>query len=113
MMLYTTIQLLFIYFKIARIHKKEEECTAFWKVQHSIVAFVTLLIFIYAFSHWAWYEVLVVSFLSFVFAGMLIAAVQLGIFVDGKPLFGMKHVYKNSIYLTLVLCALCILLWIV
>ncbi len=112
-MVYMTIQLLFIYFKIARVHKKEEECTSFWKVQHSIVALVALLSFIYAFSHWAWYVVLLVSFLSFVIAGMLIAAVQLGIFVDGKPLFGMKAVYKNSIYLTLVLCGLCVLLWIV
>ena len=110
-MIYVMIFLTFIYFKIARVHKKEEECTTFWKVQHSIVALVALLTFIYAFSHWVWYEVLVVSFLSFVLAGMLIAAVQLGIFVDGKPLLGMKHVYKNSIYLTLVLCCLCAIVY--
>ncbi len=113
MMLYMTIQLLFIYFKIARVHKKEEEINLFWKVQHSIVALAALLTFIYAFSHWTWYVVIVVSLLSFVIAAMLITAVQLGIFVDGKPLFGMKAVYKYSIYLTLLLCCLSMLLWIV
>jgi len=113
MTLYITIQLLFIYFKIARVHYKEEECTRFWKVQHGIVALVALLTFIYAFSHWAWYMVLLVSFFSFVIAAMIVVAVQLGIFVDGKPLLGMKAVYHNSIYLTLLLCGLCVLLWIV
>lgn len=112
MMLYITIQLLLIYFKIARIHKKEEECTRLWKIQHGIVALVAVLSYFYAFNHWAWYVVLLLSFLSFVIAGMLIAAVQLGIFVDGKPLFGMKDVYKNSIYLVLILCIFSAIVWV-
>jgi len=104
--------LLFVYFKIARIHIKEEACTSLWKIQHGIVAFVAVVIYFYAFNHWAWYVVLLISLLSFVFAGMLIAAVQLGIFVDGKPLFGMKDVYKNSSYFVLILCALSAIVWV-
>ncbi len=112
MTLYITIQLLFIYFKIARVHYKEEECTRFWKVQHAIVLLVAFLTFIYAFSHWAWYMVLLVSFLSFVIAAMIVVAVQLGIFIDGKPLLGMKAVYDNSLYLIRLLCILCVIVWI-
>ena len=111
MMLYLMIVLIFIYFKIARVHKKEEKLDLFWKLQHLVVSVVAVSTFFYAFNHIAWYMLLIVSLLSFMMAGMLITAVQLGIFVDGKPLFGMHNVYKNTIYLTLLLCCFSLLLW--
>jgi len=110
-MLYLMILLIFIYFKIARVHKKEEKLDFFWKLQHLLVSIVALSTLFYALNHIAWYILLLVSVLSFIVAGMLIAAVQLGIFVDGKPLFGMHNVYKNTIYLTLLLCCFSLLLW--
>ena len=112
-MLYVTILLIFLYLKIARVHKKEENLTLLWKLQHTLVLIVTLLTYIYALNHMVWYMLLLVSLFSFVIAGMLITAVQLGIFVDGKPIFGMHKVYKNTIYLTLLLCFLCMVLWLV
>ncbi len=111
MMLYIMILLIFIYFKIARVHAKEEKGDLFWKLQHVLVSIVALLTFVCALNHIAWYMLILVSLLSFMMAGVLITAVQLGIFVDGKPLFGMHKVYKNTIYLTLLLCSLCVILW--
>jgi len=113
MMLYLMILLIFIYFKIARVHKKEETLDLFWKLQHVMVSIVALLTFVYAINHITWYILVLLAVLSFMIAGMLITAVQLGIFVDGKPLFGMHKVYKNTIYLTLLLCILGTALWIV
>ena len=110
MMLYITIQFIFLYFKIARVHRKEEKLNLFWKIQHTLVFIVAVLTFVYAINHMEWYVLVLVSLLSFIIAGILITAVQLGIFVDGKPLFGMHKVYKNTIYLTLLLCSLCVVL---
>jgi hypothetical protein len=110
-MIYITILVIFIYFKIARVHKKEEKLTSFWKVQHFIVFTLSLLTYIYAFNHVTWYVLFLVSLISFVLAAMLITAVQLGIFVDGKPLFGMHTVYKNTYYLTVLLCFLSVMVW--
>ena len=110
-MLYIMIPLIFIYFKIARVHNKEERLTLLWKVQHILVLIVTIFTYTYAVNHMAWYMLFLVSFLSFIIAAMLITAVQLGIFVDGKPIFGMNKVYKYTIYLTLLLSLLCMLLY--
>jgi len=111
-MLYLMIFLIFLYFKIARIHNKEEKSNLFWKLQHLVVATVTILTYTYAFNHIAWYAIIIVSFLSFISAAMLIAAVQLGIFIDGKPLFGIEKVYKNTVYLALFLVFFSAILWI-
>ncbi|SFV67853.1 hypothetical protein MNB_SV-14-423 [hydrothermal vent metagenome] len=100
------IPLIFIYFKIARVHNKEERLTLLWKAQHILVLIVAVFTYIYAFNHMAWYILLLVSFLSFIMASMLITAIQLGIFVNGKPLFGMNKVYKYTNYLTLLLYVL-------
>ena len=110
-MLYITILFLFIYFKIVRVHNKEEKVDLFWKLQHLLISVVALSTLFYAFNHISWYMLLLVSLLSFMMAAMLITGVQLGIFVDGKPLFGMHNVYKNTIYLTLLLCILGTALW--
>ena len=112
-MLYVMLPLIFLYFKIARVHKKEEKLNLFWKIQHILVFIVALLTFVYAINHMEWYMLVLVSLVSFIVAGILITAVQLGIFVDGKPLLGMHIVYKNTIYLVVLLCFLCALLWIV
>lgn len=108
-----TILVIFIYFKIARVHKKEEKLTAFWKVQHLIVLVLSVTTYIYAFNYMSWTMVLLASVFSFILAAMLITAVQLGIFVDGKPLFGMHTVYKHTHYLTLLLCFLSVMVWII
>lgn len=113
MTLYITILLIFLYFKIARVHKKEEKLTLFWKIQHIVVFIVAIFTYIYAFKHMELYLLVLLSFLSFIVSAMIITAIQLGIFIDGKPLFGMKKVYDSTIYLTAILCCLSIILWIV
>ena len=112
MMIYIMILLIFIYFKIARVHYKEEKLTLLWKIQHIIVAITAVSTYIYAFTHISWYLILIVSFLSFLASAMLITAIQLGIFVDGKPLFGMDKVYKNTIFITLFLICLSVIIYI-
>jgi len=111
-MIYIMIFLIFIYFKIARVHYKEEKSNLLWKVQHFTVAIIAILTYTYAFSHTTWLSILIASLFSFISAGLLITAVQLGIFIDGKPLFGMDKVYKNTIYLTLLLACMSAILWI-
>ncbi len=111
-MIFLTILLIFIYFKIARVHKKEEKITPYWIAQHTIFAIATISIYLYAFISFAWYSVLIASFISLIIASMLITAIQVGIFIEGKPLFGLKDIYKSNIYLLLVIVFLSIILWV-
>jgi len=76
MMSYVILPLIFLYFKIARVHKKEEKLNLVWKIQHILVFIVALLTFVYAINHMEWYVLVLVSLLSFIIAGIIITAVQ-------------------------------------
>jgi len=94
MLFYITLFLIFFYFKLARVHKKEERLTNIIVVQHSIVAVTTLLLYRYGFEHNSLLAVLIFSFLFFIVAALMVTAVQVGIFVEGKPLFGIGLLFK-------------------
>lgn len=103
--------LLFLYFKIAHVHKKEEKVGVFVWVQHGVVALTALALFGFGFLHTAWYGVLGLSFLFFIIASMIITAVQVGIFIDGKPAFGLSHIYKITPLITVTLLFITLYLW--
>ncbi len=112
MLTFFVLLLIFLYFKIARVYNKQESKSNIIYIQHAIVAISAFLIFAYAFSHFAWYIVLIMSIISFIIAGLAITAVQVGIFIDGKPLIGIGSIFKHIYILTalIVLCSAILLL---
>jgi len=106
MLFYSTLFLLLLYFKIARIHKKEEKSTLVMNLQHILVLLSAFSLFAYGFTHHSWYLVLVISFLFFIISTLLVTVIQLGIFIDGKPQFGISKMYLFLPILTFSIMAL-------
>lgn len=100
MLQFTALLLVFVYFKIARVHKKEETMTTAFIVQHIIVLLASLFLFYHAFMTYSWYTVVLLSLLFFIMASLMVTVIQLGIFVEGKPLFGLSRLYKYLPLLT-------------
>ncbi|WP_297439873.1 hypothetical protein [Sulfurimonas sp.] len=111
MLFYTTLFLAFLYFKIARVYKKEEAQNKTMLIQNIIVAFAVVVLFAYGFTHEVWYEVLLVSYLYFILAALVVAAVQLGIFIDGKPFIKISHLYKSLALLGMLISFADVYLW--
>ena len=99
MLQFITIFLIFLYFKIARVHKKEEKLDTKFLIQHIVVAIGAFVFYGYVFSNGHYVSAVIESFLSFILAAMAITAVQVGIFVDGKPFIGLSKIYKYSFLL--------------
>ena len=99
MLLYIDLFLVFVYFKLARVHKKEEKVTNIVKTSHLIVALVTIKLYVEAILKYNFLEVAGISFLFFIIAALMITAVQVGIFIEGKPLIGIGKLYKTIPYL--------------
>ena len=100
MFTFIVLLLIFLYFKIARVYNKQETKSNAIYAQHGIVALCAFLVFAYAFNHLAWYIVLAISLISFIVAGLAITAIQIGVFIDGKPLFGVSSIFKYIYVLT-------------
>ncbi len=100
MFTFLVLLLIFLYFKIARVYNKQESKSNVIYIQHAIVALCAFLVFAHAFSYFAWYSVFMMSLISFIIAGLAITAVQVGIFVDGKPLLGVSSIFKYLYLLT-------------
>jgi len=81
-------------------------------LQHIIVALATLASYTYGFMHLSWYFVLLLSIVYFIVAALIITTVQLGIFIDGKPQFGISQVYKYLPLLTLGIVLISVMMWI-
>jgi hypothetical protein len=94
MLFYITLFLIFLYFKIARVHKKEERLTVSTILLHLVVLLSTVSIYIFGFQYHDLVAVLLFSFLFFIIVALMIVTIQLGIFIDGKPLLGINMVYK-------------------
>jgi len=95
MLFYFSLFLAFLYFKIARVYKKEEKTNTNFVVQNIIVGIAVALLLVYGFRNESWYMVLVVGYIFFIMASLLVSAVQLGIFIDGKPFIKISHLFKS------------------
>jgi len=100
MLFYFTLFLTFFYFKVARVHKKEERLSSGVVIQHIIVAVSALLLYRYGFANFSLLAILLFSFLFFIVAALMVTAVQVGIFVKGKPLFGVGLLFKLMPFLS-------------
>jgi len=94
MIFYSALFFSFLYFKIARVHHKEELRNPFMIVQHLIVLGAFLALFGYGLLHFTWYIVLVSAFLFFIISALMVSAVQVGIFMDGKPVIKLSTLHK-------------------
>ena len=111
-MVYGVMFLILLYFKIARVHAKEEHVSLVLWISHLWVIISAMGLVIYALMH----DVGVPSFVGMgvVFAIMvsfMITALQLGIFVDGKPLLGLSRVYRYLSTLAGLIVGLTLMMW--
>jgi len=111
LLFYLSSFLFFIYLKIARVHKKEEKLSALMILQHVLVSMAMTGTYFYGFSHLSWYLVVLTSLIFFIIAALIVTVVQLGIFVDGKPQFGISTFYKFLPLLTLIIITLSAIIW--
>jgi len=108
MLFYLTLFLVFLYFKIARVHYKSEKLSVGVVVQHFFVAISAVMLVLYGVSHVAWYLFAGSAMLFFIAAGLMIAAIQVGIFIEGKPFIKLSMVFKAMPFLTVAIVILSI-----
>ncbi|QOP43087.1 hypothetical protein FJR45_03605 [Sulfurimonas sediminis] len=94
MLYYTMLFLAFFYFKIARVYKKEEKANLNMNIQNTLVFIAIVALLVYGFTHKTWYTVLLVSWLFLILASLMVSAVQVGVFIEGKPFVKLSHLYK-------------------
>jgi hypothetical protein len=103
--------MIFFYFKLARVHKQGEKLTRVMYAQHILVAISAMALYMQGLEQFSWYMVVGISFIFFIVAALMVAAVQLGIFVDGKPLIGISNLYKVMPFLAGVIAILSLGFW--
>lgn len=111
MIFYFTLFLSFLYFKIARVHNKEEKSNVLVLLQHILVAPTVIALLAYGFINFEWYFVLLSMFVFLVMASLMITTIQLGIFIDGKPLLGITKVYTFLPFFSVSIIILSSVLW--
>lgn len=112
MIFYIALFFAFLYFKIARVHKKEELMRPIMLAQHIIVAIAVTAILYYGVIYIDWYVFIPFSFLFAIMASLIITTIQLGIFVDGKPMFGLSRLYNYLPLLSTFITLLSSSLWV-
>ncbi|ADR33225.1 hypothetical protein Sulku_0559 [Sulfuricurvum kujiense DSM 16994] len=112
MVFYCALFLSFLYFKIARVHKKEERLSPLFLAQHLMTAVAIVSLLAYGFMYENLYVFVPILFVFASMVSMMITAVQVGIFVDGKPLFGLTQIYRYLSVLSIITLLLISSLWI-
>jgi len=111
MLFYVALFLAFLYFKIARVHRKEEKSSRPIMVQHLFVGLAIVAILRYGSLYVSGYVFVPLIFVFATIASLMVTSIQLGIFVDGKPLFGLRQAYRYVPFLGLSVMILSALLW--
>lgn len=112
MLFYFTLFVAFFYFKLARVHNKEERVDNKVYIMHIIVALSVIALYGYGINHYSFLSIVVVSLIFFIVAALMITAVQVGIFVEGKPFIGMGALYKAMPYIAVLVVFFTLLVWI-
>jgi len=102
-MFYITLFFSFLYFKIYRVRMQQEKVKPLVKVVGLFTNILSIILIIIGLFTQPWYGVLLASMLFFIMAALMIAAVQLGVFVDGKPVLVLGHIYKLTPVITLLI----------
>ncbi|OHD83492.1 MAG: hypothetical protein A3D90_07195 [Sulfuricurvum sp. RIFCSPHIGHO2_02_FULL_43_9] len=111
MLFYLALFFAFLYFKIARVHRKEEKTSRILLAQHWLVGLAILAILRYGGLYVSWYVFMPLLFVFATMVSLMVTAIQLGIFVDGKPLFGLTQTYKYFPFLGFIVIVFSALLW--
>jgi len=94
MVYYLTLLFGVFYFKMFRVRRAQERRTSAMTIEAFFANSALLTVVVYGFMTQTWYLVLLAAALMNIMASLMIAAVQLGIFVDGKPLVKLSQTYK-------------------
>ncbi len=94
MLFYPTLFLSLLYFKIFRVRRQHEK-VPFWTHVKGLltIVFSAALIIVGALDT-PWYILLGAVVVMNIMASLMITTVQLGIFIDGRPLFKISAVYR-------------------
>lgn len=111
MLFYLVLFLAFLYFKIARVHRKEAKSSPILLAQHWFVGLAIVAILVYGVLYVSWYLFIPLLFVFAILASLMVTVIQLGIFVDGKPLFGVTQMYKYFPFLGLSVIIFTALIW--
>lgn len=111
MLFYFSLFVSSLYFKIARVHAKEEKRTTKMNLLHILSGIGISTLIVYGVIYTPWYYLLLFIFLNTIFASLMVTAVQLGIFIDGKPILGLSRVYKFLPLLSIFIVLFSSLLW--
>ncbi|WP_295052026.1 hypothetical protein [Sulfuricurvum sp.] len=111
MIFYSALFLAFLYFKIARVHKKEERVSSSDFIQNLFVGAAIVSLLVYGFMYKNLYQLIPTFFLFSTIVSLMVTAVQVGIFVDGKPLLGLKQIYRSLPLLRVFIVLLIAVLW--
>jgi len=111
LLFYFGLLLAFLYFKIARVYKKEEKSNASMLIQNILVGAAVFLLLVYGFMYETWYFVIIVGYIFFILASLMVSAVQLGIFIDGKPFIKLSHLYRSLAFIGMVISFIDVYLW--
>lgn len=112
MVFYTALFLALFYFKIGRVHKKEERMNRIMKMVHILMMVSVIVTMVYGYNHVNPYRWIPSIFLFATIVSMFVTAVQVGIFVDGKPLFKLSDLYRLFPILLILSIGLNIVLWV-
>jgi len=99
MIFYSALFLSFFYFKIARVYTKEEKRNVNMFVQNVIVAVAIAALLYYGFTQEQWYMVIIVSWLFLIVSSLIVSAIQVGVFVGGKPVVKISYLYRISAFI--------------
>ena len=80
--------------------------TTFENIESVFALSAFFAVTVFGFMTMTWYVVLIAAFIFFLMAAVMVSAVQLGMFVDGKPILVISQVYKLMLPLALTIIAL-------
>lgn len=102
MLFYTTLFLSLLYFKIFRVRRKQETVGFATRMEGFVTNSVIIALVLFGFLTESWYSMLIVLVLLNIMASLMVTAVQLGIFIDGKPILGISRVFALTPVLSLI-----------
>jgi TctA family transporter len=98
--------LFFIELKIIRVFKKEEGFIPSIVLQLILILLSAVGFYKYAYLNFSLWSIIISSIIFFIIAEFAVVAVQLGFFKDGKPVFGLRKLYKFIPMLTILILLL-------
>ncbi|WP_345975072.1 hypothetical protein [Sulfurimonas sp. HSL3-7] len=94
MLFYPTLFLGLLYFKIFRVRRKLEKKAVGTTLEGFFANTALAVIVLFGSLSEPWYLLLTTVVGMNIMASLMVTAVQLGIFIDGKPLLGLSQLYK-------------------